>query len=355
MAAAFDAARAVADGGAGSVEGPAAAQSEGQRDRQSGEGHSHVTPPGAALPRAGNAPSQFSSRAVRGARRAIDCPAAPAALHNRGQRGTPLAGTAPRPGEAAPRRPAAVGRFSSGLQKSWASTHERTAPAVCRGRVGVVAPGLHPPRGRRAARGTAGREPAGRDSASAGGGGMPFAEPPVRASRNGVLDTTLTARLAPVRIGDRVATSTAFDGAFTGPTLRVRRRGAPARGPGQPPGAAHRPSRARLARVALGQLGQHLRGACDARPALPVRVDLPADHPAGLYWYHPQRNGVSDAQVFGGMAGALIVEGDLDALPGRCRLARAAARPAGHVESTAAGPGRRSATKLPDFPLLKDR
>ena len=36
----------------------------------------------------------------------------------------------------------------------------------------------------------------------------------------------------------------------------------------------------------------------------------------GLYWYHPHGNGVSDAQVFGGMAGALIVEGDLDALPG---------------------------------------
>src|SRR5436305_1508903 len=56
----------------------------------------------------------------------------------------------------------------------------------------------------------------------AGGGGMPFAEPPVRASRNGLLDTTITARLGPVRIGDRIATSMAFDGAFTGPTLRVR-------------------------------------------------------------------------------------------------------------------------------------
>ena len=38
--------------------------------------------------------------------------------------------------------------------------------------------------------------------------------------------------------------------------------------------------------------------------------DIPADHPAGTYWYHPHRHGNGYAQVGSGMAGALIVTGD---------------------------------------------
>jgi FtsP/CotA-like multicopper oxidase with cupredoxin domain len=38
--------------------------------------------------------------------------------------------------------------------------------------------------------------------------------------------------------------------------------------------------------------------------------DIPADHPAGTYWYHPHRHGNGYVQVGSGMAGALIVTGD---------------------------------------------
>lgn len=38
--------------------------------------------------------------------------------------------------------------------------------------------------------------------------------------------------------------------------------------------------------------------------------DVPADHPAGTFWYHPHRHGVGFVQVGSGMAGALIVTGD---------------------------------------------
>jgi suppressor of ftsI len=41
-----------------------------------------------------------------------------------------------------------------------------------------------------------------------------------------------------------------------------------------------------------------------------------SDQPAGLYWYHPHLHHRATDQVFGGMAGAIIVEGDIDALPG---------------------------------------
>jgi FtsP/CotA-like multicopper oxidase with cupredoxin domain len=39
------------------------------------------------------------------------------------------------------------------------------------------------------------------------------------------------------------------------------------------------------------------------------RVQIPANQPPGLYWYHPHLHGFSKAQVLGGASGALIVEG----------------------------------------------
>jgi FtsP/CotA-like multicopper oxidase with cupredoxin domain len=42
---------------------------------------------------------------------------------------------------------------------------------------------------------------------------------------------------------------------------------------------------------------------------------IPTDHPAGLFWYHPHPHELTHDQVVGGMAGAIIIEGDLDELP----------------------------------------
>lgn len=39
------------------------------------------------------------------------------------------------------------------------------------------------------------------------------------------------------------------------------------------------------------------------------------DHPAGTYWYHPHLHGSSAMQVGSGMAGMLIIEGPIDAVP----------------------------------------
>lgn len=38
--------------------------------------------------------------------------------------------------------------------------------------------------------------------------------------------------------------------------------------------------------------------------------DIPAEHPAGTFWYHPHAHGAGFVQVGSGMAGALIVTGD---------------------------------------------
>jgi FtsP/CotA-like multicopper oxidase with cupredoxin domain len=38
-------------------------------------------------------------------------------------------------------------------------------------------------------------------------------------------------------------------------------------------------------------------------------LQFPRDEPPGLYWYHPNVHGISEAAVLGGASGALIVEG----------------------------------------------
>jgi suppressor of ftsI len=38
-------------------------------------------------------------------------------------------------------------------------------------------------------------------------------------------------------------------------------------------------------------------------------VDIPRDHPPGLFWYHPHPHGESDRQVDDGMSGAIVVDG----------------------------------------------
>lgn len=44
-------------------------------------------------------------------------------------------------------------------------------------------------------------------------------------------------------------------------------------------------------------------------------IEIPADHPAGTFWYHPHKHGSTAAQVSSGMSGALIIEGGIDAIP----------------------------------------
>lgn len=43
------------------------------------------------------------------------------------------------------------------------------------------------------------------------------------------------------------------------------------------------------------------------------RLHLPADHPSGLFWYHPHSHGSSAVQMSNGMAGLFVVRGELDA------------------------------------------
>ena len=52
-----------------------------------------------------------------------------------------------------------------------------------------------------------------------------------------------------------------------------------------------------------------------SREPYPVEIHIPADHPAGTFWYHPHVHGSTAVQVSSGMEGALIIEGGLDDVP----------------------------------------
>jgi FtsP/CotA-like multicopper oxidase with cupredoxin domain len=44
-------------------------------------------------------------------------------------------------------------------------------------------------------------------------------------------------------------------------------------------------------------------------PVFEYRIQIPANQPSGLYWYHPHIHGFSSMQLSGGASGALIIEG----------------------------------------------
>jgi FtsP/CotA-like multicopper oxidase with cupredoxin domain len=44
-------------------------------------------------------------------------------------------------------------------------------------------------------------------------------------------------------------------------------------------------------------------------PPFGYQIQVPANEPPGLYWYHPHPHGMTQAQIMGGASGALIVQG----------------------------------------------
>lgn len=158
-----------------------------------------------------------------------------------------------------------------------------------------------------------------------------------RSSVDGLLDTDLTVRLARNRIGDALLYSRTYEGCIPGPTLEVRpgdtlRLRITNNLPEEHDKRAAGPSGGEKGEMHHGGFnitnfhthGLHVspKGIADNpyRQFMPgttndVEIDIPADHPAGTFWYHPHHHGAVAVQVMGGMAGALIVRGDIDEVP----------------------------------------
>lgn len=142
--------------------------------------------------------------------------------------------------------------------------------------------------------------------------GADFQEPREYASKDAFLAVKLEAQPASAAGQGRMA----YEGSIPGPTLRVR--------PGD------------NLKIALvnsleeEQTNLHVHGFHVSPRANSDNVfvhvmrgqtfnyeyQIPEDHAPGTYWYHPHTHGHSNAQVQAGLAGAIIIEGGLDELPG---------------------------------------
>lgn len=49
--------------------------------------------------------------------------------------------------------------------------------------------------------------------------------------------------------------------------------------------------------------------------SLPYSFQIPDDQPPGLFWYHPHKHGSTVVQAVSGMAGGILIEGDIDEVP----------------------------------------
>ena len=87
-----------------------------------------------------------------------------------------------------------------------------------------------------------------------------------------------------------------------------------------------------------------------AKPGQTLRyaVEIPKNHPPGLYWYHPHPHGESERQVLDGMSGAIVVEGMEHYVPevGRLREQILVLR-APSIEHDSAAPALRREVEIP--------
>lgn len=136
--------------------------------------------------------------------------------------------------------------------------------------------------------------------------GTELGQPPVLDSRAGRLQVELTAA-AGVRLAGVDTGALGFNNTSPGPTLRVR--------PGDELAV-------RLTNRLTEPTNLHTHGlrvspqANSDNPFLQIDPDtsfdylfrVPPEHPTGTFWYHPHHHGMVADQVFGGLAGALLVD-----------------------------------------------
>ena len=155
---------------------------------------------------------------------------------------------------------------------------------------------------------------------SRGFGWGPFSQRPaqpsltVHRSQSGLLTTTLQARQQQVTLANQTATLLAYNGQVPGPYLEARA--------GDTVQISFENQLAQTSNLHFHGLHIPPTGNADnVFLAVPpgerqqYEFVIPADHPGGLFWYHPHHHGVVAEQVAGGLAGALVVRGQVDEIP----------------------------------------
>ena len=138
-----------------------------------------------------------------------------------------------------------------------------------------------------------------------------FAQPDELRSVNGRLAVTLVAAATTIPFGTGTRYAYTYNGSTPGPTLRVR-----------PGDTVVVTLQNRLGTdTNLHTHGLHVSPTGDSDNIFVMvppggehtyTYDIPADHPSGLFWYHPHAHGHVAEQIAAGLAGAIIITDDLD-------------------------------------------
>ncbi|TFD55819.1 multicopper oxidase family protein [Cryobacterium frigoriphilum] len=143
--------------------------------------------------------------------------------------------------------------------------------------------------------------------------GSDLVEPPELRSVSGTLTVDLESSPQQVTIAGRDVRALSYNGGVPGPTLRVR--AGDTLSVSLHNGLAD-PSNLHVhgLHVSPENNGDNMFVTVAAGDSFDYQYELPANHPPGVYWYHPHHHGFVADQVFGGLYGAIIVE-DPDPIP----------------------------------------
>jgi len=137
--------------------------------------------------------------------------------------------------------------------------------------------------------------------------GAPGLEPSVLRSSGGALTVDLTAEHTHSPVAGRTAHMKTYNGTTPGPTLVAQ--------PGDVitvnfTNKLGEPTNLHTHGLHVSPAGNSDNVFIEVQDGETVqyRYVLGADHPTGVYWYHPHHHGMAADQVFGGLYGALIVE-----------------------------------------------
>ena len=137
--------------------------------------------------------------------------------------------------------------------------------------------------------------------------GSRLTQPPEERSANGQLQVRLEAAPGQILLAGRQAAALGYNGGIPGPTLRVRA------GDVLKIGLVNNLAQATNLHVHGLHVspegnGDNVFVSVDSGGTFDYEYKLPANHPPGVYWYHPHHHGMVADQIFAGLFGAIIVE-----------------------------------------------
>ena len=137
--------------------------------------------------------------------------------------------------------------------------------------------------------------------------GGDFTDPKQLRSSNGRLQVRLEASAGSVQLGGQQASALGYNGGIPGPTLRLRGGDAFAV---ELVNSMDVPTNLHVHGLHVSPQGNGDNVFNVVEPGHSFRYEyrLPADHPPGVYWYHPHHHGMVADQIFAGLFGAIIVE-----------------------------------------------